>query len=204
MKIDYEKGSGLVPVIVQHYTTGEVLMLGYGNAESMQLCAETDELWLYSRSRAKLWKKGETSGNTQRIVSITSDCDEDAVLIRVQPAGPVCHTGARSCFDDAPTLRALADVIESRRTDAKAGDLAPSYTMRLLGDENLRLKKLGEEAVELAMACKDGDQEKAAEEAADLIYHGVVACAAIGVSIEEVLARLEARRAKGRGRDAAE
>src|SRR5687768_11276831 len=141
MNMNYEKGGGLVPVIVQHFTTGEVLMLGYGHAESMRLCAETGELWLFSRSRAKLWKKGETSGNTQRIVSITSHCDEDAVLVRVRPSGPVCHTGARACFDDAPTLRALASVIEQRATEtASQGEAAASYTARLLGDENLRLK----------------------------------------------------------------
>ena len=88
MNIDYDKGNGLVPVIVQHFTTGEVLMLGYGNADSMQRCADTGELWLYSRSRQALWHKGETSGNTQRVVSITADCDNDAVLMRVQPRGP--------------------------------------------------------------------------------------------------------------------
>jgi phosphoribosyl-ATP pyrophosphohydrolase/phosphoribosyl-AMP cyclohydrolase len=200
MNINYEKGGGLVPVVVQHFTTGEVLMLGYGNAESMQRCNETGELWLYSRSRAALWRKGETSGNTQRIVSIAPDCDQDAVLIRVQPNGPMCHTGARACFADSPTLVALADVI-AERAAASTGE---GYTGRLLGDENLRLKKIGEEAVELVMACQAGDKEKAAEEAADLWYHAQVACAAIGVSLADVLARLETRRATGRGRAAAE
>jgi phosphoribosyl-ATP pyrophosphohydrolase/phosphoribosyl-AMP cyclohydrolase len=199
MNIDYEKGGGLVPVIVQHFTTGEVLMLGYGNAESMQRCTDRGELWLYSRSRSALWRKGETSGNTQRVVEISADCDHDAVLIRVQPNGPMCHTGARSCFDDAPTLVELSDVIAER-----ASGTAEGYTSRLLNDENLRLKKLGEEAVELVMACQAGDRAKAAEEAADLWYHAQVACAAIGVSLEDVLACLEERRARGRGRGAAE
>jgi phosphoribosyl-AMP cyclohydrolase / phosphoribosyl-ATP pyrophosphohydrolase len=203
MKIDYEKGGGLVPVIVQHFTTGEVLMLGYGNAESIQLCAETDELWLYSRSREALWKKGEMSGNTQRVVSITPDCDHDAVLIRVEPKGPMCHTGARACFEVAPTLRELADVIRVRMSETPPADRTGSYTARLLRDENLRLKKLGEEVVELALACKSAEKQKAAEEAADVLYHTMVACAAIGVSIEHVLARLEARSAKGRDRGAA-
>jgi phosphoribosyl-AMP cyclohydrolase / phosphoribosyl-ATP pyrophosphohydrolase len=200
MNINYEKGGGLVPVIVQHFTTGEVLMLGYGNSESMQRCAETGELWLYSRSRNTLWRKGETSGNTQRVVSITADCDDDAVLVRVDPRGPMCHTGTRACFDATPTLCGLADVINARR-DSPAD--AQSYTARLLDDENLRLKKLGEEAVELAMACKDGDTAKAAEEAADLMYHTLVACAALDVSLGDVLARLEERRAvHGNRRDA--
>lgn len=190
MNIDFSKGDGLVPVIVQHFSTGEVLMLGYGNRESMQRCQDTGELWLYSRSRAELWHKGETSGNTQRVVSITSDCDGDTVLIRVQPNGPVCHTGARSCFDVAPTLRALADIIEQRKSAASS----ESYTAKLLNDENLRLKKIGEEAVELVMACKAGDRDKTANEAADLFYHSLVACAAVGVDLEAVLSKLDERR----------
>jgi phosphoribosyl-ATP pyrophosphohydrolase/phosphoribosyl-AMP cyclohydrolase len=190
MNIDYSKADGLVPVVVQHFTTGEVLMLGYGNMDSMRRCEESGELWLYSRSRNQLWHKGETSGNTQRVVSITTDCDGDTVLIRVQPNGPMCHTGARSCFNAAPTLRALADVIAERaaRPDAK------SYTTKLLADENLRLKKIGEEAVELVVACKAGDPDKVAEEAADLIYHTLVACAALGSTLEDVLLKLEERR----------
>lgn len=200
MNINYEKGGGLVPVIVQHFTTGEVLMLGYGNSESMQRCRDSGELWMFSRRRQTLWRKGETSGNTQRIVSITLDCDDDAVLIRVQPDGPMCHTGARACFDAAPTLQGLAETIAQRR-GTKDNE---SYTAKLLGDENLRLKKLGEEAVELAMACKSGSKEKAAEEAADLLYHTLVACAAVGTSLEDVLLRLEQRRASHGGRADAE
>ena len=201
MNIDFEKGGGLVPVVVQHYTTGEVLMVGYGNSESMARCAETGELWLYSRSRQQLWHKGETSGHTQRIVSITADCDRDAVLVRVAPNGPMCHTGARSCFaDDGVTLRALSDVIEQRRQQPQEN----SYTNQLLANENLRLKKLGEEAVELATACKDRDANRIAEEAADLLYHTLVACAAQDVGLEAVLLKLETRRATRRDRDVAE
>ncbi len=117
MKIDFEKTDGLVPVVVQHYTTGEVLMLGYGNQASLERCRTDGELWLYSRSRQQLWRKGATSGNTQKVVSITPDCDGDAVLIRVRPDGPMCHTGDRSCFAESPTLRALADVIAQRGSD---------------------------------------------------------------------------------------
>ena len=201
MNIDFTKGDGLVPVVVQHYTTGEVLMVGYGNAESMARCEATGELWLYSRSRQQLWHKGETSGHTQRIVSMTPDCDQDAVLVRVAPNGPMCHTGARSCFAaDGATLRALSDVIELRKRQPQPG----SYTNQLLAHENLRLKKLGEEAVELATACKDGGAQRIAQEAADLIYHTLVACAAQEVRLEDVLLQLETRRAKRRDRDAAE
>lgn len=201
MNIDFEKGNGLVPVIVQHYTTGEVLMSGYGNRESMERCRETGELWLYSRSRQELWHKGATSGNTQRVVSISTDCDGDAVLIRVAPAGPICHTGQRSCFsDNGTTLRALSDTIAQRRTQPEPG----SYTNMLLAQQNLRLKKLGEEATELALACQSGDKQRIAEEAADVLYHTLVACAAEDVTLEDVLERLESRRAKRRDRDGAE
>jgi phosphoribosyl-AMP cyclohydrolase / phosphoribosyl-ATP pyrophosphohydrolase len=201
MNLDFSKADGLIPVIVQHFTTGEVLMLGYGNAESLQKCNETGELWLYSRSRSELWRKGETSGNTQRVVSIGADCDGDAVLVKVEPRGPMCHTGARACFDSPPTLVALADVITQR--GAEATERPQSYTARLLADENLRLKKIGEEAVELVVACKTGDKDKAAEEAADLIYHSLVACIAAGASLEAILEKLEGRRAKARDRDGA-
>jgi phosphoribosyl-ATP pyrophosphohydrolase/phosphoribosyl-AMP cyclohydrolase len=190
MNIDFSKGDGLVPIIVQHFATGEVLMLGYGNEESLRRCQDTGELWLYSRSRDQLWHKGETSGNTQRVVGITTDCDGDAVLIRVQPNGPMCHTGSRSCFDVAPTLRTLSDVIAQR----KSGAVTQSYTAKLLADENLRLKKIGEEAVELVMACKAGDRDKTANEAADLFYHSLVACAATGVDLDDILQKLEERR----------
>lgn len=180
----------LLPIVVQHYSTGEVLMLGYGNEESLQRCRDTGELWLYSRSRQQLWHKGETSGNTQRVVTITNDCDNDTILIRVDPAGPICHNGTRSCFNEPPTLAAIADTIAQRASSSSDA----SYTAKLLEDENLRLKKLGEESVELAIACQAGDKQKAAEEAADLIYHTLVACAAIGTSLDDILAELDARR----------
>lgn len=188
--IDFEKGGGLVPVIVQDAMNGEVLMLGYTNQEALRTSLATQELWLYSRSRSELWKKGETSGNTQKIASISTDCDKDAVLIRVNPRGPVCHTGARSCFGDPPTLVAIADVIRRRSVELTEN----SYTVRLLTDANLRLKKLGEEAVELAVACNGGDKNSAAEEAADLVYHMLVACSAAGASLDDILAHLESRR----------
>jgi phosphoribosyl-ATP pyrophosphohydrolase/phosphoribosyl-AMP cyclohydrolase len=188
--VDFQKSDGLVPVIVQHGMTGEVLMLGYANEEALRRTLESRDLWLYSRSRAALWHKGETSGNTQRVLSVSTDCDRDAVLIRVAPRGPACHTGARSCFKDPPTLLALADVIARRAVELTEN----SYTVRLLNDANLRLKKLGEEAVELAVACNELDKEAAAEEAADLLYHVLVACRAAGVSLEDILVQVDHRR----------
>lgn len=180
---------GLVPVVVQQGMNGEVLMLGYANQEALERCLETRDLWLYSRSRQQLWHKGENSGNTQRVLSISSDCDNDAVLIRVDPRGPMCHTGARSCFKDPPTLRALADTITLRMRELSEG----SYTQRLLSDPNLRLKKLGEEAVELAVACNEMDKRRAGEEFADLLYHMLVAIKACGSTLDEALAVLESR-----------
>ncbi|NIP78776.1 MAG: bifunctional phosphoribosyl-AMP cyclohydrolase/phosphoribosyl-ATP diphosphatase HisIE [Gemmatimonadetes bacterium] len=189
-RLDFDKADGLVPVIAQHHLTGEVLMLGYATREAVATSLETERLTFHSRSRDALWTKGETSGNTLRVVALHGDCDGDAVLARVDPAGPTCHTGARSCFGAPPTLRGLADTLESRR----GADPGTSYTARLLGDRNLRLKKLGEEAAELALACADGDVERVREEAADVVYHTLVAAMAEGVAIEEVLAVLEARR----------
>jgi phosphoribosyl-ATP pyrophosphohydrolase/phosphoribosyl-AMP cyclohydrolase len=187
--LDFSKGGGLVPVVAQHAHTGEILMLAYANREALERTLATGEVWYYSRSRDALWRKGETSGNTQRLVSLHADCDADAVLARVEPAGPSCHTGARGCFAAPPTIAALADVIAARKADPPAG----SYTARLFADANLRLKKLGEEAVELALACVAGDAQRVREEAADLLYHALVACAAAGVEAAEVLAALERR-----------
>lgn len=171
-------------------------MLGYATREAIDTSLETGQLTFHSRSRDTLWTKGETSGNTLRVVSLHGDCDGDAVLARVDPAGPTCHTGDRSCFSAPPTLRGLADVLESRRTAAEGAEGAEgaSYTVRLLTDRNLRLKKLGEEATELALACADGDPERVREEAADVLYHTLVAALAEGVTAEDILGALEARR----------
>ena len=202
--LDFSRGDGLVTVVVQHARTGVVLMLAHANREALEQTLEQREMWFWSRSRNELWHKGATSGNTQRLIALHADCDSDAVLALVEPAGPACHTGAESCFDGRPTLPALADVIASRRIaieESRSGSAAPgkaqsgqSYTARLLTNENLRLKKLGEEAVELALACRARDTAEAANEAADLIYHVLVACAAAGVELDDVLRVLERRR----------
>jgi phosphoribosyl-AMP cyclohydrolase / phosphoribosyl-ATP pyrophosphohydrolase len=186
--VNFSPSDGLVPVIAQHAHTGEVLMLGYANREALQRSLQQGVLWFWSRSRSTLWMKGESSGNVLRLVSLGPDCDSDAVLARVLPTGPTCHTGARSCFGMPPTLAALDAVIATR---AETGS---GYTGRLLADANLRLKKLGEEATELALACAAEDTSGIAEEAADLLYHVLVACRAAGVSAADVLEVLERRR----------
>jgi len=180
---------GLLPLVAQHARTGEVLLLAYANREALARTLATGELWLYSRSRARLWRKGETSGHTQRVLALHADCDGDAVLARVEPAGPACHTGAWSCFEAPPTLAALDRVLAHRAAEPRPD----SYTARLLADENLRLKKLAEEALELALACAGGPAERVAAEAADVVYHTLVACRARGVPLDGVLAELERR-----------
>lgn len=187
--LDFTKEDGLVPLIAQHQHTGEVLMLGYTNREALARSLESRQLWFWSRQRQRLWKKGESSGNTLALNALFADCDADAVLAQVIPAGPTCHTGATSCFEAPPSLAALGRILAERAATPSEG----SYTAKLLGDENLRHKKLGEEAVELVMACTARDNEKAAEEAADLIYHTLTACQAIGVGLEEVIEALAQR-----------
>lgn len=189
-RLDFARGDGLLPVVAQHAHTGEVLMLAYANHEALERTLEQRTMWYFSRSRNELWRKGDTSGNVQQLVSLHGDCDGDAILARVLPAGPACHTGAANCFGAAPTLAALDTIIVERaRADAES-----SYTKRLLDDANLRMKKLGEEVVELALACDRDDVNRIAEEAADLLYHTLVACRAGGVALPRVLAALDARR----------
>jgi phosphoribosyl-AMP cyclohydrolase / phosphoribosyl-ATP pyrophosphohydrolase len=192
-RLDFARSGGILPVIAQHALTGEVLMLAYANREAVERTLCDGEMWYWSRSRSELWHKGATSGNTQSLVSLHFDCDADALLARVLPAGPSCHTGDWSCFDAPPTLAALDAVIAERAASPDGG----GYTRRLLEDANLRLKKLGEEAVELALACERGDAGRVAEEAADLIYHALVACRAAGASAGDVLAALDQRRPGG-------
>ena len=180
----------LLPVVAQDAATGAVLMLAYADRSALLASLDTGELHFWSRSRGELWLKGATSGNRLEVVSLHGDCDGDAVLARVRPSGPACHTGERSCFgDSAPTLGTLDDVLADRARVRPEG----SYTVRLLEDENLRLKKLGEEAAELVSALAKGDGERATQEAADLLYHTLVALRAQGVGTKALLGALEAR-----------
>ncbi|HVX39317.1 MAG TPA: bifunctional phosphoribosyl-AMP cyclohydrolase/phosphoribosyl-ATP diphosphatase HisIE [Gemmatimonadaceae bacterium] len=197
--LDFEKGGGVVSVVAQDARSGAVLMVAFADREALERTIETGEMHYRSRTRG-LWHKGATSGNTQRVVSLSADCDGDAVLARIEPAGPACHTGAVSCFGDtalgADTLGALDAVIASRAV--QPADAAPSYTRKLLADRNLRLKKIGEEAAELVLAMADEDRDRAANEAGDLIYHTLVALRALGVGLADVRGVLDERaRPKG-------
>lgn len=193
--LDFEKAQGLVTVVAQDARTGAVLMVAHADREALSRTIETGEMHYRSRTRG-LWHKGATSGNTQRVVSLAADCDGDAVLARIVPAGPACHTGSTSCFGaDALSADALAslDATIAERQHAGSDEGGTSYTRRLLTDRNLRLKKLGEEAAELVTACADADPSRAAEEAADLVYHAIVALRAVGASLDDVRAVLASR-----------
>ena len=175
----------LKPVIVQHAESGRVLMLAWMDDEAERLTRETGEAWFWSRSRQKLWRKGETSGNTLAVEELRDDCDGDALLLRVTPAGPTCHTGSVSCF--AP---ALWRTIAQRATERPAG----SYTSELLeAGIGACARKVGEEAVELTVAALDESDERVVEEAADLVYHLYVLLAARGLDVAQVEDALAAR-----------
>jgi phosphoribosyl-AMP cyclohydrolase / phosphoribosyl-ATP pyrophosphohydrolase len=194
-KLDFAKGNGLVTVVTQDVGSGDLLMVAFADREALEKTLETGEMHYRSRTRG-LWHKGATSGNVQRVVSLTADCDGDAVLARVVKAGPACHTGTETCFDTGPVdaLVELDRTIAQRAAQAPEPGQKPSYTRRLLDDRNLRLKKIGEEGAELVTACADGDRERAVEEAADVLYHLLVAVRPLGISLDDVKAVL-ARRA---------
>jgi len=194
---------GLVPAIAQDYSTGEVLMLAWMNAESIQLTEETGYATYFSRSRQKLWKKGETSGHTQRVITMRYDCDGDAILMQVEQVGPACHTGKRSCFhndmidideDDLPGTSAIVqqvyDVIADRAVNPKEG----SYTNYLLdkGVEKI-CKKVGEEASEAIIAAVKGSKTEVTYEAADLMYHLLVLMYQQGVKPDDLWDELKRR-----------
>ncbi|MCA1588525.1 MAG: bifunctional phosphoribosyl-AMP cyclohydrolase/phosphoribosyl-ATP diphosphatase HisIE [Chloroflexi bacterium] len=188
-------GEGLMPVIVQDADDGTVLMLAWANAEALAATERTGEAHFWSRSRDRLWRKGETSGNVMLMLAIATDCDGDAILYRVRPAGPACHEGTRTCFGEADApgiLPELASLIDRRRgTDASS-----SYTASLLwGGPRRPAEKVIEEAGETAGAALAGSDGELAGEAADLLYHLLVLLAAREVPLERVLVVLRARRA---------
>lgn len=192
---------GLVPAIAQDYLDGTVLMMAWMNAESLQKTLETGETWYWSRSRQELWHKGATSGHIQKVKSIRYDCDSDALLISIEQVGDIaCHTGERSCFHQvdstksAPQADTLSEVFRVI-CDRRDHPVEKSYTCKLLaGGDNKILKKIGEEAAEVVMACKDNDSNAIASEVADLFYHTLVALAAHQVDLRDVYRQLQQRR----------
>ena len=190
---------GLIPVIVQDSTTGEVLMMAWSNEEAVRLMKETGYTHFWSRSRQKLWKKGEESGHVQKIVSMQTDCDADTLLVRVVQEGVACHTGNPSCFYDlqygeldrtSAIIPDLKRVIHDRMVNPEEG----SYTCKLFNDETKMCKKIVEEAAEFVLAIKDKEEDETAWELADLIYHTMVAIEKTGLSMEKVYEKLSERR----------
>jgi phosphoribosyl-AMP cyclohydrolase / phosphoribosyl-ATP pyrophosphohydrolase len=190
---------GLVPCVVQDWRTGEVLTLAYMNREALERTNESGETWFYSRSREELWHKGATSGNVQSVRALRYDCDADAILALVEPAGPACHTGERTCFHNgdigtaAPheALPGLERTVAERKA---AADIERSYTARLLADPSLAGEKVREEAEEVTRAARDEPEERVREEAADVLYHLDVLLAGRGLSIADAFSVLNARR----------
>ncbi len=189
-EVDFSRLGDLIPVIVQDNNTNEVLMCAYADREAIEKTISTGLMHFRSRSRG-LWQKGETSGNIQNVISLTLDCDNDTLLARVNPAGPACHNGTVSCFVDsgfANVMASLDDVISERAENLDTED--ESYTKTLLRDKNLQIKKIGEESAEFISSCLTDDKDRISEEAADVVYHLLVAAHSSGASwldIEEVL-----------------
>ena len=186
---------GLIPAVVQDARTREVLTVAYMNKEALQLTLERRETYFWSRSRNQLWHKGETSGNSQKVMNVGLDCDNDAVLVEVEPLGPACHKGSYSCFDVEPrlegVLQELYEVIESRKELRPEG----SYTTYLFNSGlDKILKKVGEEATETIVAAKNEDSGRLVAETSDLLYHLLVLLVERGITTDEVFRELKGRR----------
>jgi phosphoribosyl-ATP pyrophosphohydrolase/phosphoribosyl-AMP cyclohydrolase len=186
---------GLIPAVVQDARTREVLTVAYMNKEALQLTLERRETYFWSRSRQQLWHKGETSGNSQKVTKVSLDCDNDAVLVEVEPLGPACHTGAYSCFGVEPELEGilqeLYSVIEQRKEKRPDG----SYTAYLFNSGlDKILKKVGEEATETIVAAKNSDSQRLVSETGDLLYHLLVLLVERGVTLDEIFRDLKERR----------
>lgn len=185
----------LIPVVVQDVKNNNVLMVAFTNDEALELTKKTGYMHYWSRSREEIWKKGETSGNVQKVVELLKDCDEDAILARVEQTGVACHNGTYSCFYDKPIgpsdiVAELFRIFEDR----KQTKLETSYTFKLLRNRNLLLKKIAEESSEVTLAAKDKHKEEIIHEAADLIYHLLVLLFDEGITIQDIYKELEGRR----------
>jgi len=197
LKIDFNKVDGLVPAVVQDYESGRVLMLGYMNEPALTQTLESKRVTFFSRSKGRLWTKGESSGNFLDVVEIKNDCDNDALLILANPTGPTCHTGTRSCFGDEsePSVAFLADLVGVIKSRRKASP-KDSYVAKLLAEGPAQpARKVGEEAVELVVEALGGSDERFVSEAADLLFHFLVLLESRNLPFSDVLAEL-ARRSK--------
>jgi phosphoribosyl-AMP cyclohydrolase / phosphoribosyl-ATP pyrophosphohydrolase len=200
-RINFAKGDGLVPAIVQDANTGAVLMMAYMNREALEQTLARGRAVFFSRSKKRLWEKGETTGNSLDVVNVVADCDQDTLLVTARPRGPACHLGTLTCFGDEPRaattsiafLARLESVIAQRATEKPEA----SYTARLLEKGVTRVaQKVGEEGVELALAAAVQDADKVVGESADLLFHLLVLLRARGVAFEQVVRELEKRHQK--------
>ena len=187
--------NALIPVVVQDVKNNNVLMVAFANDEALELTKSTGYMHYWSRSRQRIWKKGETSGNVQKVVELRMDCDSDAILARVEQTGVACHTGSYSCFSDAsfPPEDVIAElwrVFDER----KKSNCESSYTCRLFNNRNLLLKKIAEESSEVTLAAKDKQRGEIVYEAADLLYHLLVLLYDEGITLDEIFKELEGRR----------
>ena len=197
MTIDFSKTNGLVPAIIQDYQTRQVLMLGYMNEEALQKTLKENIVTFFSRSKNRLWTKGETSGNYLKVVSIKEDCDQDTLLIKVIPSGPTCHNGTTSCFADEtplPFLNQLEQVIEDRIANQNANSYVASLFQKGI---NKIAQKVGEEAVELVIESKDNNPDLFLNEAADLLFHYLLLLKAKGFGLTDVETILKSRMKNG-------
>ena len=193
MNIDFKKGDGLVPVIIQNAQTMQVLMLGYMNKEAFDQTIETKKVTFYSRSKQRLWMKGESSGNTLSVIDIKMDCDQDSLLIFVNPKGPTCHTGSTSCFKEE-TAKGFIYELEKTISDRINSNDSKSYTNELYQKGiNKIAQKVGEEAVELVIEAKDSNDELFKNEAADLLYHLLILLKAKDQSFSNIEGVLKSR-----------
>lgn len=196
MKVDFNKGNGLVPVIIQDNQTLQVLMLGYMNEEALEKTEKESRVTFYSRSKNRLWTKGESSGNFLNVVDIKEDCDHDALLIMATPSGPTCHTGSESCFN-SNTARGFVYSLEQTISRRIAENTSNSYTNLLFKKGiNKVAQKVGEEAVELVIEAKDNDLTLFKNEAADLLFHYLLLLKSKGTTFEEIEEVLKARSLK--------
>jgi phosphoribosyl-ATP pyrophosphohydrolase/phosphoribosyl-AMP cyclohydrolase len=193
-RIDWSKGDGLVPLIVQHAHDGRVLMLGYANRDALARTLDTREIHFWSRSRQRLWRKGESSGHVLALVSIARDCDGDTLLAQALPLGPTCHRGTPSCFDGDAAAHPWLNQLEALIGARASADASSSYVAKLLADTPARrAQKVGEEGVEVALAAVGGDTDALRSEAADLVFHLLVLLRSAGLTFADVIGELAQR-----------